>query len=247
MSDQPRLEEQALSEALKLGLSSQLDAAEKIAVHVETDLLKMARGKVASVVVEGHGLTVKEDVRLELVELQTNQVSISPLSALLGNIKLDQPVDTTARIVLTEADINQALNSDYVKNKIPSLELNVEEKLVTIAIQFPLEMRLSDVGKIHFSGAIKLTEVDGIRSISFAAVACPCTDTQPILLETFCCDPGQGVSIPFMIALLSRLQELISRPYFQLEGVILQIKTMQVEPGSLTVEAQIRTNQIPAF
>lgn len=247
MSDQPKLEEQALSEALKLGLSSQLDAAEKIEVHIETDLLKMAQGKVDSVVVEGHGLTVKEDIRLESIELQTNQVSISPLRALLGNIKLDQPVDTTARIVLTEADINQSLNSDYVKNKIPSLELNVEGKPVTIAVEFPLKIRLSSVGKIHFSGAIKLSGIDETRSVSFAAVACPCTDTQPILLETFCCVPGQGFSIPFMIALLNRLQELIRQPYFQLEDIILQIKTMQVEPGSLTVEAQIRTNQIPAF
>ncbi|MCY7320796.1 MAG: DUF2993 domain-containing protein, partial [Phormidesmis sp. CAN_BIN36] len=89
MSDQPKLEEQALSEALKLGLSSQLNEAENIEVHIETDLLKMVQGKVNSVVVEGQGLTIQEDIRLESIELQTNQVSINPLSALLGNIKLD--------------------------------------------------------------------------------------------------------------------------------------------------------------
>ena len=247
MSDQPKLEEQALSEALKLGLSSQLDEVENIEVHIETDLLKMVQGKVDSVVVEGQGLTIQEGIHLESVELHTNQISINPLSALLGNIKLDQPVDTTARIVLTEADINQALNSDYVKSKIPPLELDVEGKRVTIALQFPLEMRLSDVGKIHLSGTIKLTEVDETRSVTFAAIACPRTGTQPILLETFCCSPGQGVSIPFMIALLSRLQELVRQPYFQLEGIALQIKTMQVEPGSLTVEAQIHASQIPGL
>lgn len=245
MSDHPKLEEQALSEALELGLFSQMDAADDMEVHIEADLLKMVQGKVDSVVVEGHGLTIQEGIHLKSVELYTNQVSINPLSALLGNIKLDQPVDTTARIVLTEADINQALNSDYVKSKIPLLELNVEGKRVTIAIQFPLEMRLSDVGKIHFSGAIRLSEVDETRSVTFAAIACPRTDTQPILLETFCCSPGQGVSIPFIVALLSRLQELVRQPYFQLEGIALQIKTMQVELGSLTVEAQIHANQIP--
>ena len=245
MSDQPKLEEQALSEALKLGLSSQLDEAENIEVHIETDLLKMVQGKVDSVVVEGQGLTIQEDIRLELLELQTNQVSINPLSALLGNIKLDQPVDTTARIVLTEADINQDLNSDYVKSKLPSIELNVEGKRVTIALEFPLEMRLPSVGKIHFSGAIRISEVDETRSVNFAAVACPRADTQPILLETFCCTPGQGVSIPFMIVLLSKVQELVCQPYFQLEGISLQIKTMQVEPGILTVEAQIHASQIP--
>ena len=48
-----------------------------------------------------------------------------------------------------------------------------------------------------------------------------------------------------MIVLLSKVQELVCQPYFQLEGISLQIKTMQVEPGILTVEAQIHASQIP--
>ena len=247
MSDPHKLEEKALSEALRLGLSSQLDEAEKIEVQVETDLLKIAQGKVDSVVVEGQGLTLQEGIRLESVEIQTNQISINPLSALLGSIKLDKPVDTTARIVLTEADINQALNSNYVKNKVMPLELDVEEKRVAIALEFPLAVRLLEVGNVHFSGTIRLSEMDETRTVTFAAVVCPSTDTQPILLETFCCAPRQGVSIPLMVALLSKLQPLIRQPCFQLEGVSLQIKTLHVELGNLTIEAQIHADQIPAF
>ncbi len=247
MSDQPGLEEQAISQAIKLGLSSQLDDAENIEVCVETDLLKIAQGKVDSISVEGHGLTIQEDIRLESIEVQTDRVSINPLKALLGDIKLDQPINTTARIVLTESDINHALNSAYVKDKLPPLDLDVEGKRVTIVIKFPLEVRLSEVGKIHFSGTIALNETAKTRSVGFAAVACPCTDTQPILLETFCCVPGQGVSIPLMIALMSRLQEIVSQPYFDLEEIILRIKTMEVEPGSLTMQAEIRANQIPSL
>ncbi len=247
MSDQPRLEAQALSQAIKLGLSSQLDDAETIEVYVETDLLKVVQGKVDSISVEGQGLAIQEDIRLESIEVQTNQVSINPLMALLGDIKLDQPVDTTARIVLTESDINHALNSAYVKDRLPPLDLDVEGKRVTIVVKFPLEVRLSDVGKIHFSGTIALNEADKTRSVGFAAVACPRTDTQPILLETFCCVPGQGVSIPLIIALMSKLQEIVRQPYFALEGIILRIKTMEVEPGSLTMQAEIRANQIPSL
>lgn len=247
MSDQPGLEEQALSQAIKLGLSSQLDDAENIEVHVETDLLKVVQGKLDSISIEGHGLTIQEDIRLESIEVQTNQVSINPLKAILGDIKLDQPVDTTARIVLTDSDLNHALNSAYVKDKLPSLDLDVEGQRVTIVVKFPLEIRLSDVGKIHFSGTIELSEAGKTRSVGFAAVACPRTDTQPILLETFCCVPGQGVSIPLMIALMSRVQEIVRQPYFNIEGIILRIKTMDVEPGSLTLQAEIRANQIPSL
>lgn len=247
MSDQPGLEEQALSQAIKLGLTSQLENAENIEVFVETDLLKIAQGRVDSISLEGQGLTIQEDIRLESIEVQTDEVSINLLGAILGDIKLDQPVDTTARIVLTQSDINQAMNSAYVKNKLRPLDLDVEGKRVTIVVKFPLEIRLSEVGKMHLSGAIELSEEGKTRSVGFAAVVCPRTDTQPILLETFCCVPGQGVSIPLIIALMSKAQAIVSQPYFDLDGIILRVKTLQVEPGTLTMEAEIRANQIPSL
>ena len=53
MSDEPRLEEQALSLAAEMTLSSQMDEVENIDVDVRSDLLKVVHGEVDSVSIEG--------------------------------------------------------------------------------------------------------------------------------------------------------------------------------------------------
>jgi LmeA-like phospholipid-binding len=247
MTDQPGLEEQAISEVLKRGLESQLDEVEAIDVQVKTDLIKIVQGKADSVTVEGQGLVIQEDIRVQEIELQIDEVSINPFSVLLGDIELNQPVDTTARIVLTEADLNRAINSDYVQSKLPKLELNVEGKTVAIELLLPLKIQLPSAGKIHPSGNARITESTKTQEIAFSAVLSPSTETQPILLEAFCCAPGQGQSLPLLIALLQKLQEIVNQPYFELEETIFQVKSIEIEPGSLTAQVEIHAHQIPSL
>jgi hypothetical protein len=51
--DDLNLDEQVISKAAKLGLSSQVDEADKIDVGIKTDLLKAVQGQVDSVDLSG--------------------------------------------------------------------------------------------------------------------------------------------------------------------------------------------------
>ena len=150
MPDEPRLEEQALSKVAEMMLSSQLDEAEKIDVDVRTNLLEIVQGEADSVSVTGQGVVMQKDIRVQEMELHTDSVAINPLSALFGQIELDHPVDATARLVLTEQDINRALNCDYVRSKMQKIELNVEGQTAIIEPQH-LELHLPADGKMVFN------------------------------------------------------------------------------------------------
>jgi len=50
---------------------------------------------------------MQKDIRVQEMELHADSIAINPLSA-FGQIELNQPVDATARLVLTEPDINRA-------------------------------------------------------------------------------------------------------------------------------------------
>src|SRR4028118_367017 len=95
--DNLRLDEQAISKAAEIGLSSQLDEAEKIDIDIKTDLLKAVQGQVDSVAIAGQGLVIQKDIRVQEMELHTDSIDINPLSALFGQIELNQSVDATAR------------------------------------------------------------------------------------------------------------------------------------------------------
>ncbi|MGV0027606.1 LmeA family phospholipid-binding protein [Phormidesmis priestleyi] len=247
MPDEQRIEEQVLSEIAKQGLFTQIETAENIEVDVKTDLLKAVQGTVDSVVVTGQGIVIQEEIRVEQLEIQTDRISINPLSAIFGNLELDKPVNTTARIVLTETDINQAVNSEFVSQKIPTLDLNVEGNIVKLELLFPLEIKLPSDEKMHIGGQVKIHESSSVQQVSFAAVALHRTDSHPILLESFYCAPDHGQSIAFMIALMQKMQELTHQPYFELEENRLRIVSMDVKPGSLSLEVEIQARQVPSI
>jgi LmeA-like phospholipid-binding len=247
MPDEQRIEEQVLSEIAKQGLFSQIETAENIEVDVKTDLLKAVQGTVDSVAVSGQGVVIQEEIRVERLEIQTDRISINPLSAIFGNLKFDKPVNTTARIVLTEADINQAINSEFVREKIPTLDLNVGRNIVKLEVLFPLEIKLPSDEKMHIGGQVKIYNLEDVQEVPFAAVASHRTDSHPILLESFYCAPDRGQSIAFMIALMQKMQAIVNMPYFELEENKLRIVSMNVKPGSLSLEVEIQARQIPSL
>ncbi len=93
MSQERKTEENLLFQAAENTLSHQLDQAEKIDVDVQTDLLKIVQGQADTVSLAGEGLEVQE-VRIQEIQVQTDQISINPLSAIFGQIELEQPVNT---------------------------------------------------------------------------------------------------------------------------------------------------------
>lgn len=59
------LGEQALSKLTEIGIASQLDEVEAIEVDVKTDPIKVIQGKVDAVSVEGKGMVMQKDLRVE--------------------------------------------------------------------------------------------------------------------------------------------------------------------------------------
>lgn len=245
MHDESKLEEQVLELAAEQQLSSQVDAVEKIDVDIDTDLLKIVQGKADSVSVEGQGLVIQKDIRVQHIELRTDSVDINPLKAIFGEIELERPTDATARIVLTEPDINRAFNSDYVRRQTKNIELNVDGQIVTLEMQ-QMELFLPGDGKMVFNGKVMLHEAGKTRQDAFTAVARPRTKDQPVLLESFTCTQGEGFPLEVIVAFMEKLKELVNLPFFAIEGMALRVKEMQVQKGSLTLLAEAHVRQLPS-
>lgn len=245
--DNLNLDEQVISKAAELGLSSQVDAADNIDVDVKTDLLKAVQGQVDSVDLSGQGVVMQKDIRVQEMELHTDKIDINPLSALFGQIELNKPVDATARLVLTAEDINRAFNSEFMRSKLQNIELNVEGKKAVIEPQH-IELYIPADGKIVFNIKTLLhNEIGKTKEIGFVATILVKTDTQPLLIEGFNCTPaGQGISLELAIAFLQKLQELINLPYLELEGMALCVQDVDVQKGSLTLHSEARVKQIPS-
>ncbi|MEH2162884.1 MAG: DUF2993 domain-containing protein [Nostoc sp.] len=245
MPDEHRLEEEFLSQEAERRISEKLDGAEKIEINVQTDLLKIVQGQADGVSVAGLGLVIQEDIRIQEIKLQTDSININPLSALFGQIELNEPVNAIARIILTEVDMNRTLASDFVRSKMQDFDLDVDGRIVSFEVQ-KIEVFLPGDGKIECRGRVLLKEMENTRPLAYTALLRPRTHSKPAMLESFNCTEGEGISIELVAALMQKAKELMNLPYFKWEDMVFNIKDIKVEIGSLILLAETQVKQIPS-
>ncbi|MDZ8056394.1 MAG: DUF2993 domain-containing protein [Aulosira sp. ZfuVER01] len=246
MPDKQRLEEHILAQVAENTLSNQLDEVEQIDVDVHTDLLKVAQGQVEEITLSGQGLVLQKDIRVQEIKVKTDSIAINPLSAIFGQIELNEPVNVMARIVMTEADINHALSSNLIQSYAQNWKLNVDGEIVSFTLQH-IQIYLPANDKIEFSGKVLIEEKGNNRLLGFDARVNPPIHPQPLILESFNCTQGEGLSIPLVAALMQKIKELLNLPYFAWENMVINIKDIKVTKGNLILLIKAKMKQIPSM
>ncbi|MBF2065471.1 MAG: DUF2993 domain-containing protein [Calothrix sp. C42_A2020_038] len=238
-----KVEEQLVSQAMETAIISQLDAAEEIDIDIQTDLFKLFQGQAEGISVEGQGLVI-QDVRVQEVEVQTTGIAVNPLSAILGKIELNKPVNANVRLVFTEADLNRALTSNFVKSKMQKFDLNINGEIISLIPQV-FKINLLELGKFRIAGKVLIQKQGTIQPLTFQAVARPRTHEQPIILESFVCAEDEGISLELATAFMQKMKELTQLPYLKLEDFAFRIKNLEIEKDYMTLLIQVHLRKIP--
>ncbi|HEY9630051.1 MAG TPA: DUF2993 domain-containing protein [Coleofasciculaceae cyanobacterium] len=243
--NKPDLGEKALSKVVELGINSQLDEVDKMDVDIRTDPVKLVQGKVDSVEISGEGLVMKQDLRVESIELSTNSVDVNPISAAFGKIEFTQPTDAQAQIILTETDLNRALASDYLHQRMQNIKVQVEGNQQAIDIH---QAKVNLLGNNQMAIKADLFVQTTGESISLSAIAKPFLQQngQRIALEILSAE-GQGLSLTFLAALLEKITELLEFRNFDIKGVTFWLQELHVEKGRLLIQATSVIDQFPSL
>ncbi|MEB3357925.1 MAG: DUF2993 domain-containing protein [Synechococcales bacterium] len=243
MTRTPDLGEQALSKVAEIGLQSQLDTVEALEVKIQTDPLKLVQGKLDSVAIFGKGLVMEKDLRSQELQINTDHISVNPMKAALGEIELEHSTQAHTRIVLTEADIERAFNSDYIRSKLQNLEIQVEGRSTPIQTR-PIKFRLPGDRTIALKTEVDLPETGETRQIALTAVPEMAEAGHQIVLEEV--QYPEGNTAPELTdALLSAARELLDLRNFELTGMDLQLQSFDVQPGQICIEAKAQVHEFP--
>ena len=243
MQDKPGLGEQALDKAVEIGLSSQLDEVENIDVAIKTDPLKLIQGQVDDVKIAGDGLVMQKDLRVTQLDMHMTSVAIDPLKAALGKIELTKPTDASVRAVLTESDINRAFNCDYVRDKHQNLQVSVNGQPTTISAQH-IDFRLPGDRKVALNATVSLPN-NQTGQVAFSAVPEVGANGQTVTLENVEYGEGEELSPELTTALIDQTSAILNLSSFDLEGMSLRIKNLQVDAGKLTIQAEAHVEKMP--
>jgi hypothetical protein len=240
----PDLGEKAISKVAEIGISSQLDEVEDLNVDIRTDPGKLMLGKLDSVEITGKGLVMQQDLRIETLEVTTDQVAINPLSTLFGNIELTRPTTADAQIILTEADLNRAFTSDFIQSKLQGLEMKIDENSVKVDVRKTI-IHLPGENKFVIYADFWLREQQELKKFTATAVPQIQDDGHRIVLEILSAE-GQGLTANLAVAILEQLTTLLDLRNFDLPGMSLQLSQIQAEPGRLVIKATTQISQIPS-
>ena len=244
MEQKGDLGEQALSKAAEVALTTQLDEVENLDVDIRTDPFKLVQGQLDSVNIEGEGLVMQKDLRAEELQVKTGNIAINPLSAAFGKIELTRPTEADAHVVLTEQDIQRAFNSEFMHDKLQNLDVNVEGKPMKIDTR-QVEFGLPGENKVALKAEILLKETGETKQVSFTAVPRMVAGGDRISLEDVQYAEGEEVSPELTSALLKSAGELLDLRNFELEGMSLRLKGLDVHKGKLTLQAQAHVEKFP--
>lgn len=242
--DNQGLGEKALSKAAEIGFSSQLDDVEKLDVEIEAQPLEVIQGKVDSVSIRGEKM-VQKDLRVEEMDMQTGSISINAMSAAFGKIELTKPTDATARFVLTEQDISRALNSELIHNQLQNLKVQVAGEPMTVDVQRG-EFSLPGEGRIGVRAEVLLQETGETQQVAFTAVPRLDRSNGTIALEDVQYSEGKDLSPELTETLLVKVSNLLELHDFELEGMSLRLEELEVQKGSMTLQAESHVQYLPS-
>ena len=116
-----------IDKVIESNLRSRLNKVEQLQVRVDnTPSYQALQGKVEKVRIAGRGLWLTPNVRIEALELETDPINLDLQRLRQGSeesprTSLRQPVQAGLRLVLTEADLNQTLQSPAVTARLRSV------------------------------------------------------------------------------------------------------------------------------
>lgn len=236
---------QAINKVAEIGIKSQLDEVENLEVDIETDPFKLMGGNVDSVTIHGEGMVMQHDLRIEEMELHTNSVAINPFSVAFGKIELQHPTDAETHVVLNEADINRAFNSEFVRDKMQNLDVSVNGEIATVDTHH-INFGLPGDGKVLLSTDVILQKSQEHKHVSFTAIPKIGANGQQIVLEDVQYVNGEELSPELTEALLTQARELLDLRNFELAGMSLRIKKLDVQKGKLVLESEAHIEQFPS-
>ncbi len=239
------LGEQAIDKVAEIAIASQLDESESLSVTVQTEPFQLAQGEVDAVTIEGQGLVMKQDLRMEELQVQVKDISVNPLSAMFGKIELNGPALGTARAVLKESDINRAFNSEYISGKLRELKVDRDGKQVTVDVK-SVECQLLSSGKIALNAEVSVRETGSTEKIYFTAKPQIDAGGWAVSLQDVEYPENPEFSPELTAALAAKAGEVLNLRNFELEGMSLRIQQLNVEAGVLTVQAEAKVEQFPS-
>lgn len=212
---------------------------------------KIMQGSIDSFKMSGQGLVIRRQFEVEEMSFETDAVTIDFSSVLSGKLRLKQPTQAVAQIVLVEEAINRAFQADLVQKRLQNLslspltDLSGGEPVSFRDVQITLlpENRIRLVAKTDLPNQadvpIQLTAQLAIEKRRRIVFQHPQFETEAVP------EALRGISEPLTMAFVQILDDMVDLDRFDLDGVTMRLNRLETHGNRLLFSGYAQIEHFP--
>jgi hypothetical protein len=245
MSTEESLQDRAVNATAKLAISSQFDDFQTLDVSVHSESANLVKGELEAVEISVEGMVMKEELRMEKLDIKTGKISVNPLLAAIGNIQLEEPTEATVGVILNEQDINGAFDSDYIQEKLQNFPVTVDRKPLTLDAH-QVNFSLPGEGKVKLSIGVLFRESAETHQVEFTAIPKVQADGTGVRLQEIEYLDGNEISPEMTAELVKKTESLLNISNFELSsGMSVRLRGLRIVPGQVHLDGQADIEEMP--
>ena len=245
MSEEESLQDRAINATAKLVISSLVDDFQNLDVSVHSESSNLVKGELEAVEISGKGMVMKQELRMEKLDIKTGKISVNPLLAAIGNIQLEEPTEATVAVILNEQDIDGAFDSDYIQEKLQGFPVTVNGNPLTVDAHH-VDFSLPGDDKVRLRVGVSFRETGETRQVEFTAIPKVQPDGTGVLLQNIEYLNGNEISPEMTQELLNKSESLLNISNFELSsGMSVRLRGLKIIPGQVHIDAQAYIEEIP--
>ncbi|MBD2484770.1 DUF2993 domain-containing protein [Planktothrix sp. FACHB-1365] len=223
MSEKTGFAKQTLNKIAEVALSTQIKA-QKLEVDIETNLQKITHGDIDHIAIKINHLTMQNPLQIEMFKLDIGQVTVQPMSAIRGKIKLVHPSEGKLELEVNEGNLHEALHRK---------------------LQQTVQLKLLENGRIAF----KINPIDGMGDspeLTVMAVAKINSDRKTLLLELFPLATPSSLPPEQITHLFTTFSEILDLKNLEKAGTTLTLDQFEITSGWLHLKANAHIDKFPS-
>lgn len=228
-----------VSKAVGAAIAALFKRSEKIEANVRAEpVAKLLQGSVDGFDFIGNGMLMYNGLRIAVMELYLQAVSIDFSAIFAGQVKLRQPTQASMRVVLTEADLTSSFNTQFVVEKLQRLQyqgqpLTFGNTQMTItpekALRIQSEIKVGNTAQPIAVDFTSRVDVEERRKIQFTDVTYQ----------------GDEEAVNLSQALVNHVNDLLDLDKFALDGTQLRVDRLRVQNDAIVFYGSAQINQFP--
>lgn len=238
--DQP-WSEQTINTLATLAIATQVKGAADVEAKLKTDFNKLRRGQLDAIAIKILGFPMDYNLIAEEFYLQIGEVTVKPLRAMRGDIRLVHPSQGSLSLTLHKDAFTAALNSRELSIWDGNALAEFCPRQTASESTWPLSCRF-DRDVATFTGRIMSSGM--MQKVTFAATPEVISQGRGIGWQNVSYLEGEAPP-QFIERLLARASELLNLQAFEQRGTSFFVEQIALTEAKLILQARAEIEQFP--